>query len=249
MTQTDETRLVKGTNTDEMGGTLLAILVVMTLGAIFLLAVAPTVSHNVQRQKELESIRRGEEVAEAIRRYVDFYRGARLPISMDDLLEGLPSGTRRVQILRESAASDPLSEDGRWLLVKADSQTMLNFATKLQEYNNGTLPPSASASLDRFALPITSLVTAGRGGNNEASDSSFDKNFDGIPFVGVATQSKSDSIITFYGIEKHSEWVFTPLFRGRQDGNQMRGPGRVPNIVPGQPRPSRAPLPPGTVQR
>jgi type II secretory pathway pseudopilin PulG len=245
MTQTDESRFVMLTKSDEKGGTLFAILVVMTLGAIFLLAVAPTVSHNVQRQKEIESIRRGEEVAEAIKRYVDFYRGARLPISMDDLLEGLPSGTQRVQILRESATRDPLSEDGRWLLIKADSQTMLNFAARLQEYNNGTLPQSASASLDRFALPITNLVTSGRGGNSEASESSFDKDFDGVPFVGVASQSKSESIITFYGIEKHSEWVFTPLFRGRQDGNQMRGPGRGP----GPPRPSRAPLPPGTVQR
>jgi hypothetical protein len=231
---------------NETGGSLLSILVVMTLGAIFLLGVAPTVSHNIQRQKELESIRRGEEVAEAIKRFVEFYRGARLPISMDELLEGLPSGAGRVQILRASAARDPLSEDGRWILLKADSQNMIAFASKLQDYNNGTLPSSASPALDRFALPVTNIVSATRGVGREVSSSSFDREFDGVPFIGVASQSKGESIIAFYGIEKHSEWVFTPLFRGRQDGGSpFRGPGRVP----GQPRTPRNLPPPNTEDR
>jgi type II secretory pathway pseudopilin PulG len=229
----------------EAGATLLAMLAVMTLSTIFLLAVAPTVTHTVQRQKELESIRRGEEVAEAIRRFVEFYRGARLPISMDELLEGLPSGAGRVQILRESASTDPLSEDGRWILIKPDSQTMVNFATQLQAYNNGSLPLSASPALDRFALPVTNLVTVGRADLRNGSESSLDREFDGVPFVGVASQSRSDAIITFYGIEKHSEWVFTPLFRGRQENPQNRGPRR-PGNQPAAPRNPRTPLPPNT---
>ena len=68
---------------------LLAVLAVMTIFAIALLAVAPTVQQGVQREKELESIRRGEDVAEAIRQYVEHYQGSKLPDSIDDLLEGL----------------------------------------------------------------------------------------------------------------------------------------------------------------
>jgi type II secretory pathway pseudopilin PulG len=73
---------------------LLAILAVMTLFSIALLAVAPTVQQGVQREKELEAIRRGEEVAEAIRQYVAANQG-RLPDSIDDLLEGIPVGTKK----------------------------------------------------------------------------------------------------------------------------------------------------------
>ena len=241
---------VSGVNqtVSESGGTLLALLVVMTLGAIFLLAVAPTVSHNIQRQKELESIRRGEEVAEAIKRYVEFYQGARLPTSIDDLLEGLPSGTQKVQILRPSAASDPLSEDGRWVLVKPNGEVLRGFASKIQEYNNGALPPSGSAALDRFALPVAGAVTAVRGLETENTESTFDNQFEGTPFIGVVSQSKGESIVTFYGIEKHSEWVFTPLFRGQLDASPFGRPGQLPR-VPGRPRQPRNPVAPDAEER
>ena len=66
---------------------------VLMLFSIALLAVAPTIQQGVQREKELEAIRRGEEVTEAIQQYVIFYQ--KLPQSMDDLLQGLPHGTKK----------------------------------------------------------------------------------------------------------------------------------------------------------
>ena len=44
------------------------------------------IQHGVQHEKELESIRRGEEVAEAIRQYMLFTNG-KLPDSMEKLLD------------------------------------------------------------------------------------------------------------------------------------------------------------------
>src|ERR1043166_6285881 len=85
---------------NERGMTLFAVMSIMTIFAVALLAVAPSVQQEIQREKEVETIARGEEVAEAIRQYVQFYRGAKLPNSMDDLLEGLPQGTKKRQILR-----------------------------------------------------------------------------------------------------------------------------------------------------
>ena len=111
----------------ECGMSLVVVMAVLMLFAIALLAVAPTVQQGVQRDKELESIRRGEEVADAIRQYVTFYRGTKLPDSIDELLEGIPQGTKKRQILRASAAVDPLSEDGKWRLIKPASKAFLNF--------------------------------------------------------------------------------------------------------------------------
>ena len=177
----------------ERGMTLLAVMGIMVVFAIGLLAVAPSIQQEVQRQKELETIARGEEVAEAIRQYVEFYRGAKLPNSMDDLLEGLPQGTKKRQILRASAAIDPLSEDGKWRLIKAEVSTLGPFSQRVQEYNGGILPSNPSQTFDRYTLVIVnSLNTASPTDAQEADDSDTEIATENTPFIGVASQSRSN---------------------------------------------------------
>jgi type II secretory pathway pseudopilin PulG len=222
--------------------TLMAVMAVMVVFAIALLAVAPTVQQEVQREKELESIRRGEEVAEAIRQYVEFYRGAKLPNSMDDLIEGLPHGTKKRQILRASAALDPLSEDGKWRLIKADVDSLGGFARNVQNYNGGVLPPNPSQMFDRYAIVIVNSLNTDLDSDDDPDEaSSFDVVTDNTPFIGVASQSRSRSVITYYGISNHSKWVFTPLFRGTPGNNSGGGGTRLPNA--GAPPPPSGPPP------
>ena len=199
----------------EQGMSLLAVVAAMTLFAMALLAVAPTAYIEVQREKELEQIRRGEEVAKAIEQYVIFYRGAKLPSSMDDLLEGLPYGTKKRMILRPSAAVDPLSEDGKWRLIKPEGQAFVNFAKRVQTYNNGVLPSSPSTVFDRWAITLVNVVnTNSEEDIEDADDMEIDDSTENTPFIGVASKSKSKSVIAYYGIENHSKWIYTPLFRG-----------------------------------
>lgn len=208
--------------------TLLAVMAVMVVFAIGLLAVAPAVQLEVQREKELESIRRGEEVAEAIRQYVEFYRGAKLPNSMDELLEGLPQGTKKRQILRASAAIDPLSEDGKWRLIKAEVSTLGPFAKRVQTFNGGLLPSNPSQVFDRFALVLVNTLNTGtESDSTEPDDSDTEILTENTPFIGVASQSRSKSVISYYGIENHSKWIFTPLFRGAGASN-VRGARPAP---------------------
>ena len=168
-------------NDSERGMTLLAVMAMMAVFAVALLAVAPSIQQEVQRQKELEAIARGEEVAEAIRQYVEYYRGARLPNSMDDLLDGLPRGTQKRQILRASAAIDPLSEDGKWRLIKADIQTLGPFAKRVQTYNGGTLPPNTSATFDRYAVVIVNSINTGTDADTDSDDLDSDTDIDDRP--------------------------------------------------------------------
>ncbi|MFN0277681.1 MAG: hypothetical protein ACKVRN_03665 [Pyrinomonadaceae bacterium] len=213
---------------NDSGMTLLAVMGIMAVFAIGLLAVAPSVHQQVMRDKEQEAIARGEEVAEAIRQYVEFYRGAKLPNEMKDLLDGLPQGTKKRQILRQSAAIDPLSEDGKWRLIKADIQTLGPFARRVQKYNGGVLPTNPSPTFDRYSLVIVNSVNTGsESDSEEADDSEIDVTTENTPFIGVASQSRSKSIIAYYGIENHSKWVFTPLFRGTGK-NMMRVGGTGP---------------------
>ena len=200
----------------ERGMTMLVLMGMMAVFAISLLAIAPSVYQEVQREKELEAIRRGEEIADAIRQYVIFYRGQRLPQSMDDLLEGLPQGTKKRQILRASSAVDPLSEDGKWRLIKVDPQVLGRFAKRVQTFNNGLLPSNPQPQIfDRYGIVIVNAINTGTEDDaDQDDDTDFDVDTDNTPFIGVASQDKSKSVIAYYGIERHSSWIFTPLFRG-----------------------------------
>jgi type II secretory pathway pseudopilin PulG len=226
--------------------TLFAVLAIMAISAVALLAVAPTIQHEIQREQELEAISRGEQVADAIRQYVEFYGGAKLPNSIDDLLEGLPQGTKKRMILRPSAAIDPLTEDGKWRLIKPEPEVLGKFARRVQNYNGGILPPNPSQAFDRYAIVIVNNLNTGDKGDVEDPDSfdEFDVVTDDTPFIGVASQSKMRSVISYYGIENHSKWIFTPLFRGTAAGPPSGGGAPVGGGTAGQPAPGAGGGPP-----
>lgn len=206
--------MTETTKKSESGMTMLAVMAMMTLFALALLAVAPAVQVEVQREKELESIRRGEDVAEAIKQFVIFHQGRKLPESIDQLLEGLPQGTKKRQILRASSATDPLSEDGKWRLIKPEPQIIAAFAKRVQNYNNGVLPTNSPQMLDRYSIVLVNTLNTGTEGEIEEADEDFEIITDNTPFIGVASQSRSKSVLAYYGVENHSKWIFTPLFRG-----------------------------------
>src|SRR6185295_4757743 len=137
----------------DRGYTLVALLVVMSLMALFALAAAPQVRQQAQREREKEAIFRGDQVADAIRSYYRF-RGAQgvnsLPTSMEQLLEGIPRGTKKLQILRAEAARDPLSRSGEWKLIGPTSQDVAGFVKSLTVYSGGT-PPAPRGDMGRLA--------------------------------------------------------------------------------------------------
>lgn len=202
--------------TNESGMTLMAVMVFMVVFAFALLAAAPSVQNDIQREKELEAIRRGEEIANAIHQFVLHHQGTKLPNSLDDLLEGLPDGTKKRQILRPSSATDPLSLDGRWRLIEPSPDVIARFAKRVQQYNNGILPssPQPTRFYDRYTVTLANVLNT----ETDLDDTSDEEEVFSVsttgPFIGVASQSRSKSVLTYYGVENHSRWMFTPLFRG-----------------------------------
>lgn len=211
----------------ESGATLIAVMGIMVIFATALLAVAPTVQLEVMRDKELESIRRGEEVARAIQEYVVFHRGTKLPTSIDELLEGLPQGTKKRMILRPSAATDPLSEDGQWRLIEPEPQVIAQFAKEVQEYNNGALPSNPTNMLDRYSVVIVNSVNFTEPTEKTEPDPNYEVVTSNTPFIGVASQSRRRSVLTYYGLQNHSKWYFTPLFRGTGTSRITRPPANI----------------------
>jgi type II secretory pathway pseudopilin PulG len=208
----------------EGGYTLVALLAMMTVLALFAMAAAPSVQQQAQREREKEAIFRGEQVADAIRDYYRYRAGTiraagaqALPSSMDQLLQGIPipGGSKNRQILRPSAARDPLTIEGEWRYVLPRSESLIDFQQSVMFYTNNVLPPMRDpqmAQLQQFAVPPI-IATNNLGALSATRDtSSFDEDATG-PFVGVASRSKRDSVLTYYGIERHEQWIFTPLFR------------------------------------
>ena len=221
--QVGEGRDFPVSRSSEAGYTLVALLALMTLMALFATAAAPSIRQQAQREREKESIFRGEQVADALRDYYIYRSTTRgvgeqsLPTSVDDLLEGIPvtGGSKKRQILRASAVRDPLSTSGEWRLIRPRSQGLIDFQRSVMVYAGNFLPQPSNqqiAQLQQFAVPqLTNIVDSGstppaRSEGDSSADSSG-------PFVGVSSRSKNNSVLYYYGIDRHDLWVFTPLFR------------------------------------
>jgi hypothetical protein len=198
---------------------LVALLALMTVLALFALAAAPSLRQQAQREREIETIFRGEEVADAIRIYYSYQvtqRSARgdngLPTSIDQLLEGLTRNTKKVQILRPSAARNPLSESGEWTLVRPHSGQLSDFTRSVMLFAGNVRPPTNDPQLKDAELVMAPPVLPTLGISTAGPSSSSDDDSSG-PFIGVSTGSTNKSVINYYGIDRHDGWVFTPLFR------------------------------------
>jgi type II secretory pathway pseudopilin PulG len=211
-------------NCREAGYALVAMLALMTVLAMFALAAAPNLRQQSQRELEKEAIFRGEQVADAIRSYYVYKRAtigtpgdAALPTSVDDLLEGIPipGGTKRRQILRVSASRDPLSSSGEWGLVRPRSQKLIDFQRSVLLYAENQLPVPRNpqvVELQRLTAPQMTAAMGTEVAPAAGDDDDLSVGSSG-PFVGVASRSSRASVLYYYGIEQHNDWIFTPLFR------------------------------------
>jgi type II secretory pathway pseudopilin PulG len=195
----------------EAGYTLFGLMALMTLMALFATAAAPSIRQQALREREQEAIFRGEEVAEAIRLY--FRYTGRLPTSMDQLLEGVPRGTKKIQVLRPAAVIDPLTND-KWKLIRPRTQAMIQFQRAIILYAGGRLPPTTRDPqlFTRYGMQVSNVVNTGT--SSATPTGVEDDSGDGIgEFIGVASRNRDESVISYYGIDHHDQWVFTPLFR------------------------------------
>lgn len=208
----------------EGGYALVALIALMTLLALFAMAAAPRIAQQAQREREQEAIFRGEEVAEAIRLYYGAQvRSGRpggdtaLPTDIEQLVEGvqIAGRTKKLQVLRASAAKDPLSKNGEWRLVRPRSTELIDFVREVMLYSGNVRPPTTDPQLRSVELLMAPPVVGGTGlstTRGSGSSGSLSGSSSG-PYIGVSSESGLNAVITYYGIERHDQWVFTPLFR------------------------------------
>lgn len=208
---------VESARRGERGYTLVALLALMTILAVAMLAAAPNIRRQAQREREIEAIFRGEEVAAAIGLYYTCTK--QLPTSMDQLLEGAPcqGRSKKLQVLRAEAAIDPLSASGKWRLIKPRGREMIDFKRAVIEYAHvqGDVRTRDQQLAQQFDVQVVNVLATGSkdSGPLPPPDADFAGDSSTGPFIGVASRSTRDSIINYYGISRHDLWVFTPLYR------------------------------------
>lgn len=123
----------------DKGYALVALMILVTVLLISLTATLPSIYQEGQREREKETVFRGEQYARAV--YLFHRQYGRFPTSVKELL-GKSNGTR---FLRQ-AYRDPLSPTGRWRFIHANAAGVLidswtqNIVTPGQNKNSSQNP-------------------------------------------------------------------------------------------------------------
>ena len=95
--------------TGEEGYLLIAVLFMMALLLFALATAAPRVSYDLRRDREIETVHRGMQYAQAIKLY--YRKFGHYPLSIDELVE-----TNHLRFLRRKYA-DPMTGKQDWRLI------------------------------------------------------------------------------------------------------------------------------------
>ncbi|HXF38864.1 MAG TPA: hypothetical protein VN687_04050 [Blastocatellia bacterium] len=143
-------------NADEQGWALLGLLLALGIMSIMLVStVVPNVQMAVQRDKEVEMIYRGEQMAAGIARYYNpGYRGGPLPgiqlqapppygylTELSKLKDGVMLGAQERKFVRASAMIDPMTSS-EWEPVRLSDPRIGKFLRAFEAETLVIIPPS-----------------------------------------------------------------------------------------------------------
>src|SRR5437868_8321547 len=214
---------MRGRRKKQAGYAILAILFLLVILTLALMAVAPNVARQIQRDREEEMIHRGQQYARAIRKF--YKKTGRYPNSVKDLLD-----TNHLRFLRQEY-KDPMTADGKWRLLHVGEAQITPtgfFGQALQNVTNSSLGANATAA--GAPNPQATAPAASSGANTSGQSSglisSSNQTFGGGPIVGVSSFSKRQSLKVLNGKDHYSDWQF--VYDPRMEQVQQMNPSGTP---------------------
>ncbi len=148
--KTIESRATRGTR----GYALVALIIALMVIAVGMTVAAPNVKTQAQREREIEMLYRGEQMAEAIARY---YSGGKIPpaglvvktpppsygylTELKKLKDGVTvGGSNQVYFVRASAYIDPMTND-EWEPIRVGDPRLRKFFRAWQQFTGRQIPP------------------------------------------------------------------------------------------------------------
>jgi type II secretory pathway pseudopilin PulG len=216
------------------GYAMAALLVGMTIMALFLSMALPAWRTAAQREKEEELIFRGQQYARAIALFQRKYANT-FPPNLNILLDG--------HFLRKKY-KDPMTTDGEFQVVYANQQAQAT----------GGVVPTQGQPAARTTTVGSGTTTGATGTTTGATGTTTVGSGAGIGaqggIIGVASKSTATSFRAYNGRSKYNEWVFVAQQAsgriGAPNGSQTPTGGmNLPGGPPGA-RGGRGNIPPGT---
>jgi type II secretory pathway pseudopilin PulG len=216
---------------DERGFMMAALLVGMSVMAVFMAVLVPVWNTAARREKESELVFRGEQYARAMALFQRKYANARPP-NLDVLISE--------RFLRKKY-KDPITNDDFELLAAgvAPPQPGLgqgpgagpsSAAGRAGTQPQGAQTPGAArGGAQGAAPPSTAALQAAQAGAGQG----------GPGLVGVVSKSKEQSLRLYKGQQKYSDWVFMPVQLTQQAGGV--GAARPAGVVAMRPVSPTAP--------
>jgi type II secretory pathway pseudopilin PulG len=165
------------------GYAMAALLVGMTIMAVFLTVALPAWSTAAKREREAELVFRGQQYARAVALFQRKYANT-FPPNLDILLNE--------HFLRKKY-KDPMTKDGEFQVLYANQQAAAQpnaGPNQPAQQGGGTVPQRGQPG-----RPVTQVATGPAGGPQGG-------------IVGVASKSTATSLRLYDGHDKYNEWVF-----------------------------------------
>lgn len=214
----------------ERGVVLIVLMMVVTILLIALTAALPSVYTEGQREREKETIFRGNQYARAILAFRQ--RFGRFPMSVSELVKP----TNGIRFLRQ-AYSDPLDPKGVWRFIHANANGVLTDSLTMGVPH----PPTPMGNSSQNQSPnLPGLNTLSEEGNqdenapdqNNQNDQNSSQVFSNQPvgnfIAGVAPTSKAASILIYNKQDRYNMWEFI--------GIPQAAAGGIPQLVPNAPQ-------------
>jgi hypothetical protein len=237
--QKEEKAIPRKTRRNDRGYALVGLIGVMMFALILTTATAPSVKFESQREREEEMLWRGQQVSIAVQRYASM-RGNQYPTDLNELVEGIEVGTKKIRLLRPSALCDPMTpcdpESTNWRLVHPGDplvKELLDAYVAAQQKGNMILPPPPAnlvlfAQMGATKLPGQAADTQLDGnigpGNPPSGDApsqpggpgagpsgdTSNSLSDKAPIIGVVSRRSDRMFRNYFGIEQYDHTLFFP---------------------------------------
>ena len=170
------------TNGNSRGYILTATIVMVVILSISMAMIAENWTYVIKREKENELLFRGEQYAQAIRRF--YLSHKRYPFSLDELTESYPRCIRKLY-------KEPFSKDGEWGIIY-----LSDLASGKVFKKSGDIQNSETETSKPKPIPVGQIYT-------KSSDSIMSGQI-----VGVFSRCKEEPYKDFMKGETYSDWKF-----------------------------------------
>jgi type II secretory pathway pseudopilin PulG len=232
----------------ERGYALVGLMGVMLFALILTTVAAPSIKYESQREREEEMLWRGHQIQKALREFslaAGRNQNRRFPTELNELVEGISDGIKKVRFLRPSALCDPMTPcepgESNWQLVYPGdplAKELFDALASMQQQQDGIRiqVPGELATFARMAAVSLPGQESSEPSDNSTPPATAPGQLPGFdpsgkrPIIGVVSRKSDQMFRSYYGIDQYDHALFfpgVPVVAGGFNREALIGVGRI----------------------